>query len=297
VETRLGAGDSLRNLDDLSVIEVGTVARLVSGRGTSATLDRLGDGGATIDLRRGTLLIHVTPRTARAPFFVRTPRFTARVIGTVLRVAVGPDGVSSLAVGHGAVEVQPTKGDRVTVRAGARWPTDAQDVLGPGELERLGEDTEGVTAAMFAPPETKRPADDLRAEAALYEAGWLAWREQKDERRALSIWQRQRDRFPRGILHSEVQTSIIDALVVLRRSAEARDEIERFLRQQPRALRAPEMHFVLGTLYRELDQNCRRAERELAVSLETPSPPWAAKARAALSACRRAPRPGTTARD
>jgi hypothetical protein len=296
-EISLRAGDTTRELDALSVIELGTVAKLVSGRHTSATLDRLGDGGATIDLHSGTLLIRVTPRTARAPFLVKTPRFTARVVGTVLRVAVGADGTSSLAVGHGAVEVQPTNGEPVMIRTGARWPAAALDVPAAGELERLGDDAEGVSATSFAVPDVKRHADDLRTEAALYEAGWRAWREQKDERRALAIWQRQRDQFPNGLLRSEVRTSIIDALVVLRRSAQARDEIERFLAEGPRALRAPEMHFVLGTLYRELDHDCHRAEHELAVALMTPSPPWADKARTALSACRRAPLAGGAAGD
>jgi hypothetical protein len=103
---------------------------------------------------------------------------------------------------------------------------------------------------------------------------------------ALGIWERQRQRFPHGLLHDEAHTSIIDALVALGRSRAAAGEIADYLRAQPRGLRSAEMHFVLGTLLMAEDHGCRRAARELDEALAHPAAPWAERARAARAACR-----------
>jgi hypothetical protein len=257
--------------------------------------------------------MHVTPRAERAPFVVATAKFSAKVVGTVLRVAVHADGSASLAVGHGAVEVTPTGGAPVMVRSGERWPRSAADAPSSGELERLGAtDLEGVTAASFAPPpsapaastepcapglgaderlrctlELGDEADPLRAESALYQAGWIAWRDLHNPSRALAIWERQRDRFPSGVLRREVHASIIDVLVSLRHSVRARREIDDYLRADPNGLRSAEMHFVRGTLLREADRSCRRAAHEFELALKRPAEPWANRARVARASCGR----------
>jgi hypothetical protein len=303
----LRAGEALRPTRTLSLVEMDAVARLVTGAGARAVLDRDNGGSVQIRLEQGTVLAHVLPRSARAPFFITTPRFTARVVGTVLRVVVAADGTSSIAVGHGTVEVTPTGGAPVLVHGGERWPATAVAALAPGELELLGGDIEGVTAGAFSPP-VQAPlatrclgtpdemircyvaladaADAVRAESALYEAGFVAWREHQVTL-ALAIWERQRTRYPHGLLHVEAQTSVIDALVAAHRSREAKNEIERLLANDPGALRADEMHFVLGTLYHELDGDCHRAAPELAVALRHGDAPWAARARTASAACGR----------
>ncbi len=303
----LRAGEALRPTRTLSLVEMNAVARLVTGSGARAVLDRDNGGSVQIRLEQGTVLAHVLPRPARAPFFITTPRFTARVVGTVLRVVVAADGASSIAVGHGTVEVTPTGGAPVLVHSGERWPATTIAALAPGELELLGSDIEGVTAGSFAPPAQApsatrclgtpdemircyvalaETADAVRAESALYEAGFIAWREHQGAL-ALAIWERQRTRYPHGLLHVEAQTSVIDALVAAHRSREAKSEIERLLANEPGALRAAEMHFVLGTLYHELDGDCRRAAPELAVALRHGDAPWATRARAASAACGR----------
>ncbi|HZS36220.1 MAG TPA: FecR domain-containing protein [Polyangia bacterium] len=313
VQRTVKPGEKLPTLNDLSLVDLHGAGRMVAGPGTLATLDRLGEGGAELHLERGSLLMHVTPRPQRAPFLVKTARFTAKVVGTVLRVVVHADGSASLAVGHGAVELTPVAGKPVMVRSGERWPASAADAPSSGELDRLGAtDLEGVTAASFAPsPAAAAPtspacsgalapderlrcnlelgdeSDPLKAEGALYEAGWIAMRDLGQPARALAIWQKQRARFPSGVLRREVHASVIDALVSLHRSTRARAEIDSYLAADPNGLRAPEMHFVRGTLLREADRGCRRALREFNLALERPSEPWARNARIARASCKR----------
>ncbi len=315
-------GEKLPQLLDLSLVDLHGAGRAVAGPGTLATLVKMGPNGVELKLDRGSLLMHVTPRPARAPLWVRTAKFSARVVGTVLRVAVHADGSASLAVGHGAVEVTPVGGGRpVMVRSGERWPRDAADAPSASELEKLGAtDLEGVSASAFVPSSLNIPApssavpspaapadpcaaattpdarlrctlaladdgDPLRAESALFQAGWIAWRELHDRQRALAIWERQRDRFPSGILRHEAHASIIDALIALHRSARARAEIDDYLRRDPRGLRSAELHYVRGTLLREADGSCKRASREFELALRRPAEPWAREARRARAAC------------
>jgi hypothetical protein len=279
-------GQALPPLPDLSLVDLHAAGRMVAGPGTAATLTRFDASGIELRLERGSLLAHVTPRPHRAPFLFVTPRFTAKVVGTVLRVVVHADGSASLAVGHGAVEVDPIGWPAVPailVRSGERWPRDSVDAPLPSELERLGAtDLEGVDARAFAPP--AQAGSDLRDESTLYEAGFQALRD-RDPRRALRLWDEERARFPRGVLRREVHASIIDALVALHDSSRARREIADYLKDDPNGLRAPEMHFVRATLWREADGDCRRALPELDRALLRPSEPWAARARAARAAC------------
>jgi hypothetical protein len=128
-------------------------------------------------------------------------------------------------------------------------------------------------------------SDAVRAESALYQAGWIRMHELHDAAFALGIWERQRQRYPHGVLREEVQTSIIDALVALRRTRAAEAETGDYLRVHPHGLRSAEMHFVRATLLRAEDKSCRRAGRELDLALAHPSPPWAERARAARVSC------------
>jgi outer membrane protein assembly factor BamD (BamD/ComL family) len=126
----------------------------------------------------------------------------------------------------------------------------------------------------------------VRAESALYQAGWIRMHELHDPAFALGIFERQRSRFPHGVLRDEAQTSIIDALVLLHRTRAAEVEIADYLRAHPTGLRSAEMHFVRGTLLRNEDRGCRRAAHELDLALAHPAAPWAARARAARASCR-----------
>jgi FecR protein len=286
--------------------------RMVASAGAVATLDRAAvPGGERLRLERGSVLLHVTPRPAGAPFVVETRDFTAKVVGTVLRVVVHDDGRATIAVGHGAVEVTPRGGAPTMVRTGARWPSDSADVPGADELAQLGPDhlegatfvpspaaaadaTAGVGAACRGGTADARLAcelaraestDPLTAESALYEAGWIALREQSNPARALALWQRERARFPRGVLARDAQTSIVDALLALGLTGRARVEIADYLRAVPDGLRAGELHYVLATLYRAADGTCRRAGRELDLALARPAAPWASRARALRDRC------------
>jgi hypothetical protein len=270
------------------LIDLRGAGRMVAGAGTFAQLVRLGPGGAEISLERGSLLLHVTPRPAAEPFWVRTPRFSARVVGTVLRVAVRADGNASLQVGHGTVEVHPRggSGTPVVVKSGERYPSTSQDVPLEAELERLGSvDLEGTRLQDFTPVTPAPPDRSLQDESALYEAGFRALHDRGDPRAALDIWELERSRFPQGALARDLRASIIDALVALGQSARALAEIEASLRAEPDGLRAPELRFVRATLLRATDGDCRRARSELARALEHPAEPWQRRARSLLERC------------
>jgi hypothetical protein len=299
---------------EAATIDLAGDGRVVAGPGTLAHLDRR-DGGVTLTVERGSILAHVKPRQKDAPFIIETPAFRARVVGTVLRVVAHDDASASIAVGHGAVEVTPRGGSPRLVRAGERWPATSSDAPSTDELARMGAaDLEGAGAASFGvtlpaprqPAPASKPscdtmhgeaaiscwlaiadeADAVRAESALYQAGWIRMHELHDPAFALGIWERQRSRFPRGVLADEAQTSIIDALVALHRTRAAAVEIGDYLRAHPTGLRSAEMHFVRGTLLRNEDRSCRRAAHELDLALAHPAAPWAARARAARADCR-----------
>lgn len=296
-----------------AVIDLDGDGRIVAGPATLARLSRQ-DGTILLTLEHGSLLAHVRPRAGKPPFIIKTAQLTAKVVGTVLRVTAHEDGSASVAVGHGAVEVTPNGQPARIVRSGQRWPTTSTDAPVAGELERMGaSDLEGVDAAALSPvplpaaaanelPCDKRDddaavqcwlavadraKDATQAESALYQAGFLRMHALHDPAFALGIWERQRERFPNGILADEAQTSIIDALVALSRTRTAEAEIADYLKAHPHGLRSAEMHFVRGTLLMASDHDsCRRAGRELDAALQHPAAPWAARARAARSACR-----------
>jgi hypothetical protein len=289
-----------------SRINLREVGRMVAGPETVATFQRFDKQGVTLAIDRGSVLLHVNPRSPNAPFVVRTPGFSAKVVGTVLRVAVHADGRSSLTVGHGAVEVRANDGSLTVVRSQQRWPADATDLPGLGELEQLGTaDLEGTTFDSFAPvlpassdaecqgtgilavhcyESLAATADPMRAESALYQAGWIAFHNLRDPKQALAIWALEDERFPNGVLTREVRASTVDALVAAR-SPRARAAVETYLRDYPKSLRAAEMHFVLGTLLREEDRDCHRASAEFALALRHPAEPWATRAAKARAAC------------
>jgi hypothetical protein len=254
------------------LVDLGAAGKLVAAANTAARFDQKG-GAIDIALERGSLLLHVNPRSPDEAFVVRTRELTARVVGTVLRVAVDANGHATVAVGHGAVAVTPVNGAPVMVKTGERWPADSTDQPSTVELELLGAaDLEG---ARFFP-----------SESALYESGWQKMKS-GNLRGALTVWQDERERFPHGALAHEAHASIIDALVALKSDRRARREVDAYLAESPHDLRAPEMHFVRGTLLYAADGNCRRAGAELDLALAHPAQPWEAKARAARAACRR----------
>ncbi|MDB4967450.1 MAG: FecR protein [Myxococcales bacterium] len=303
---------------EAATLDLAGEGRVVAGPGTLARLSRdERDHAVRLTVEKGTLLAHVKPRPKSAPFVIETPAFTARVVGTVLRIAAYADGRASIVVGHGAVLVTPRGGSPRVVRDGERWPADSTDAPSKDELSRMGAaDLEGTDAAAFAPPAPSLPsptrpiapekpgcaalhgeeaitcwlrvadeADPLRAETALYQAGWIRMHELGDAAFALGIWERQRSRFPQGLLRDEAQTSIIDALVQLHRTRAAETEIADYLRTHPHGLRSSELHFVRATLVRANDGDCRRARHEFDLALAHPAAPWASRARAARATC------------
>jgi len=307
----LAIGEQLHVGVSPAMVDVVNTARLSAGAGASLRVTEAGPSIA-LTLDEGTALVHVRPRAGRAPFLVRTPGFSARVVGTVFRINVAATGESSIVVARGQVEVLPVAATGsglltarpVLVHAGERWPLGHTDAASSDELARLGTaELEGATLADFAPPALPCAGppeaalscqlaqaehhSPLSAENALYEAGWIALRELHDPARALGIWKNLRTRFPNGPLRTDVDASVVDALVAQHRSAEALGEIDSYLRTYPDGLRAAEMHFVRATLLEEHDGDCRRARHELDLALQRPAAPWAASATRARTACDR----------
>jgi hypothetical protein len=253
------------------LVELGAAGKLVAGANTAARIDHKA-GAIDVVLDHGSLLLHVNPRSPGESFVIRTRELTARVVGTVLRVAVDAGGHASVAVGHGAVAVTPLNGAPVMVKTGERWPADSNEEPSAAELDKLGAaDLEG---ARFAP-----------SESALYQSGWQKMK-RGEMRGALAVWQDERARFPHGALAREAHASIIDALVALKDDRRARREVDAYLAEAPHDLRAPEMHFVRGTLLYAADHDCRRAAPELDLALRHPAQPWETRARLARAACR-----------
>jgi hypothetical protein len=277
-QREVAGGASLPLSSRPALVDLHGAGRLVTGPDTAARLDRFEGGKVAVSLSRGSVLIHVNPRSAQETFDIRAPGLSARVVGTVLRVAVNEKGRAELSVGHGSVEVTPDGEAPRMVKSGERWPAEASLTPSAAELELLGAaDLEGASFTA--------PAVEKISEHALYSAGWQQLKA-GEPRRALATWRLQREKFPRGVLDRDAQTSIIDALVALHDDGSARAELEGYLREVPDGLRAAEMHFVLGTLYAS-DHDCRRAVRELDLALRHPADPWAKKARAARAACSR----------
>jgi hypothetical protein len=104
----------------------------------------------------------------------------------------------------------------------------------------------------------------IAAETALYEVGRLRRDELGDAAGALAAFESYRNRFPRGMLRTEVALSVAELLPKLNRHREALDEITRLLDDGSGRERAPELHFLRANIYREVLEDYARAERDYA---------------------------------
>jgi hypothetical protein len=249
-------------------VDIHGAARVVVGEGSNVSLVEDDARGLVFEVARGSLLAHVAHRPEGAPMWVRTPAAEVKVVGTTLWVDVDERGAPTVAVAHGTVEVTPKAGAsarepaKVMVRGGERWPFGSTREVAAEDVSLLGADAlEGgrFAAAPPAPPPAVQACDQLpareaiaclsrlaadgeplRAESALYQIGWVELRDLGDARAALSTWQRQRARFPGGVLRAEADVSIIEVLVRLGERARARREIDGYLAAHPDGIAAPE---------------------------------------------------------
>lgn len=245
-------------------------ARVVIAAGGDVTLVEDDARGMVFSVERGAITAEVEHRPSGAPFLVRTPSAQVKVVGTALWVDFA-DGATTVEVAHGEVEV--TQDARaVRVRGGERWPSSSSRSPSREDLDLLG--SSGPLFARVAPPTVTlstpfvvRPqraaapapcntldgdrqlaclqhlaeaGDALHAELALYEIGWRA-RERGDARSALAAWERQRARFPSGVLRAEADASIIEALLNLGERERADRAIDDYLAAHPNGLYAPEL--------------------------------------------------------
>lgn len=134
----------------------------------------------------------------------------------------------------------------------AAWPRDCGGLAGRQPQEAMG------------CYQRQAAQGGLAGEAAQYEVARL-WRDAfRDPARALAAFREQRSRFPRGVLAIEADLSIIELLPRLDRHAEALAESERFLKEHPGGERRGEIHLLRGNIYREVQRDFDRAEREYA---------------------------------
>jgi hypothetical protein len=305
-------------------IDVHGAAQVALEDGTRGAVAQDDRRGIALAVERGSVLADVEHRPAGAPFLVRTPAQTVRVVGTVFWVDVDDAGRTTVLVGRGAVEVLGGDGSVIArVAAGERWPARSIRQPPPQQLLLLRDRIDG---ARFAPPaapagveETGRAptgagsgaapsgecaglagaaavscfrqlvasGDPLRAESALYEMGWRELRDLGDARGALATWTSQRRRFPSGALRSEADRSIIQAAVKLDDRRRARREAEAWLSSHPAGIAAPEVRFLLGSVERA-DGRCGRAIADFDAALKgQPAAAWAGEARKQRAACAR----------
>ena len=118
---------------------------------------------------------------------------------------------------------------------------------------------DGAAAAAPVAPAPTPPAGGLDAEVALYEAA----RARRDAAAALEAFLEHRRRFPGGVLHREVDLSIVELLPKVGRHREALDESAALLAARP-GERAGDLRLLRGNIYREVFRDYARAEAEYA---------------------------------
>jgi hypothetical protein len=96
------------------------------------------------------------------------------------------------------------------------------------------------------------------AEIAHYEIGVIEDEDLRDPRRALATWERYRIRYPRGLLRTEADISVIEALARVGEEKRALGEAVAFLEQHPGSERRAEVARVAGDLARQ-GGDCRAA--------------------------------------
>ncbi|GAB4298365.1 MAG: hypothetical protein Kow0090_13810 [Myxococcota bacterium] len=112
----------------------------------------------------------------------------------------------------------------------------------------------------------------LWRESALYEMGFIAFYSLNDPRGAIKYFSEQRRNFPHGSLKEEADFHIVKAQIAIGRYSEARMNLENFTRSYVGSPQRPAALYMLATIYREHENDCKRAleayESFLAVTTE-----------------------------
>jgi hypothetical protein len=252
-----------------------------------------GDDQAPPEVRVGRVRFSVPEQAPGRRYAVRAGPYEVVVLGTVFDVAVEEAGVS-VDVQSGTVEVHDasTRQRLAVLSPRKRWSS------ADGQVRELPAAAAASPASARAPaPVRKRPprkvaladaeqarsldqAGDVRrrgdsrralsmyqrmadgsgplAEIAHYEIGVIEDEDLRDPRRAVATWQRYRLRYPKGLLRTEADISVIEALARIGEEKRALDEAVGFLAQHPGSERRAEVARVAGDLARQ-GGDCRGA--------------------------------------
>jgi hypothetical protein len=249
------------------------------------------------EVKRGRVRFSVPHQAPGRRYSVRAGAYRVAVLGTVFEVAV-EDARVHVSVSSGVVQVEEAGSGRPLERLtpGQEWssapppaamptPTPAPPPAAPALVRPAARMPPGSHAAPSVPadPAATRALADARsarrsgdprraltlyeglvagggplAESALFEMAAIEHEDLRDPGRALGLWQRYRDRYPRGLLRAEADLSILEVLPALGQEGRALDEARAFLRRYPRSERRGEVARVAGDLART-GGDCRAA--------------------------------------
>ena len=235
-----------------------------------------GDEQAPPEVRVGRVRFSVPHQPPGRRYSVRAGAFEVVVLGTTFDVAVEASGVG-VSVASGTVEVREAGSPRLLARLtpGEAWSSEAEaPAPAPRPSARLRKPPPRRVAAV-AGREAERSLDqagELRrrdprralamyrrmlaaggplAEIAQYEIGVIEDEDLRNPRQAVATWDRYRARYPGGLLRTEADLSVIEALSRTGDQARALVEARDFLQRHPNSERRSEVARLAGDLARE----------------------------------------------
>ncbi|MEA2698623.1 MAG: hypothetical protein QOI66_2894 [Myxococcales bacterium] len=257
------------------VIETGPGERRTRQLRQNARADVLASSVLVVDetgrpsVRKGQVRFQVAHQTPGQRFSVRFGGYVAVVVGTRFVVSVH-DTKAGLALGltveEGTVEIWRGDSHVARVTHGQAWSNADPAAVTP--VTRVRATTSVSASVTSVEPEliAARAETDPRralalyaalaegqgpsAENALYEMAAIYQDKLGQPLSALATWERYRTRFPGGLLRTETDLSIVDALASLGENARALSEAVAFLKRYPRTERRGEVARVAGDLSR-----------------------------------------------
>jgi hypothetical protein len=228
-------------------------------------------------VRKGQVRFQVAHQAPGQRFSVRFGGYVAVVVGTRFVVSVH-DTKAGLALGltveEGTVEIWHGDDHVARVTHGQAWSNANPAAVTPVTRAHVASSVSAGISSVEPELTAARAETDPRralalyatlaegqgpsAENALYEMAAIYQDKLGQPLSALATWERYRTRFPGGLLRTETDLSIVDALASLGENARALSEAVAFLKRYPRTERRGEVARVAGDLSRSRG-DCRSA--------------------------------------
>jgi hypothetical protein len=268
-----------RPLDLSSVATPLPTGKLALPTGVTGILDqgataraRFQQGTLDIALVGGRIELHVPARELGQAVLLTADRFHFTVVGTAFALSLKPNRVE-LVVSEGLVAVSRDADHLATVAPGETWtgslPASLPQLIHPAP--RIVQRTAPSDCSQFSVEQGKERVACYRelakrggreGERAQHALARYLRDDVVDLSAALSAFEAQRSRFPRGELKADADRAIIGLLPRLGRHAEALVETQSFLDAQPDAKDRAEIRLFRGDIYRAIFQDLLSAERE-----------------------------------